>query len=140
VDEHRGVKREDAERSDRSDAGSWWRRLVELAAFVALPPAVAYVLGLGALWIQLSAEYDDLGIYTTWYAASLVPKAAVAGQGIEVLWKALPPTVIVAGVSLLVARVRLIHKTPREQRSPWLHLVYTLRPPCGGTPLPRVGA
>lgn len=76
-----------------------WRRLVEFAAFIAVPPALFYILGLGALWIQLSSEYDSSGLYNTWYAASLVPRSVAAGYGAGVIWRGI---VISSGLAFLL--------------------------------------
>lgn len=76
---------------------------MELAAFIAVPPALFYVLGFGALWVQLSNEYDGSGLYNTWYAASLVPRIVVAAYGASVIWKGLLVSLLTAFVLLLVA-------------------------------------
>lgn len=80
----------------------WWRRTVELAAFVAVPPALAYTLGLGVLWVQLANEYDSESRYATWYAASLAPTTVAAGFGIGVIWKALVASLATAFLLLII--------------------------------------
>ena len=62
--------------------------MVELAAVIAVPPTLFYVLGVGALWVQLSSEYDLPGNDNAWFAASLVARSTTAGLGVEVVLRA----------------------------------------------------
>lgn len=82
--------------ADNSPQGRWWRRLIEAAAIVAVPPAVFYVLGLVAFWISLASEHDSTELYAIWHAASLVPRTVVVGFGVEVVWRGLIAASLVA--------------------------------------------
>ena len=82
-----GVNGEDDRRLDTTRA--WWQRLVEFAALVALPPTLAYALGVMALWVQISTAYDSTDAWTNWQAATVATKPFVAGLGVGVLLRAL---------------------------------------------------
>lgn len=88
--------------------GAWWQRLVEFAAVIAVPPALFYILGLGALWVQLSSdEYDRPSNDNAWFAASLVARPTVAGLGAEVTLRGLAASSVIATVVLIVAYIVL---------------------------------
>lgn len=80
--------------------GEWWRRLAELAAVIALPPAIFYILGLGALWVQLSTEYGGPRSDPTWLASSLVSRSIAMSLGVQVALRALFWSLVVAAVLL----------------------------------------
>lgn len=70
---------------DRTGANvrAWWLVLVEVATVIAVPSALLYALGVLAFWLRLANEYDSVGLGTTWYAASLVPRGTAAASGME---------------------------------------------------------
>jgi hypothetical protein len=76
---------------------------VELAALIALPLTLAYAFGVVALWVQLSTRYQYFDAWSYWYAATLAPKPVVAGLGVRVLIRAFSLSLLIGGVSLLVA-------------------------------------
>lgn len=123
----RWARKSASDKSDAASEGGWWRRVVELAAFVAVPPALLYVLGLAAFYLGLSSEYDNAGLNATWYAASLVPKTAAAGYGVGVVWKGLIAASLAASVLLFVAYWPLrwrASKSPHVGRYPyWLPIL-----------------
>lgn len=82
---------------------AWWQRLVELAAVIAVPSALFYVLGLGALWVRLSSEYDLSGSDNAWFAASLVARPTAASLGAEVMLRGLFASSVAATISLAAA-------------------------------------
>jgi len=91
--------------------------LVELAAVIAVPPALFYVLGLGALWVQLSSEDGLAGNDNAWFAASLVARPTAAGLGVEVVLRGLFASSAVATAVLVVAYVVLrLFKQGRSDR------------------------
>jgi hypothetical protein len=81
----------------------WWQRLVELAAFIAVPPTLAYAFGVGALWVQLTTAYSFSDAWTTWHAATMATKPVTAGLGVGVLLRAFSFSLLFGGVLLLVA-------------------------------------
>lgn len=65
------------------------------------PPALAYALGVMALWVQLSTTYDSSNAWTYWHAATMATKPIVAGLGFGVLLRALTFSLLVGGGLLL---------------------------------------
>ena len=90
---------EDEKRLEPTSA--WWQRLVELAALVALPPALAYALGVVALWVQLSNVYLFSDGWTFWQAATMATKPVVAGFGVGIMLRALTFSVLLSAIVLL---------------------------------------
>lgn len=70
---------------EKAEGRRWWRILVEVAAVIAVPSALLYVLGVLAFWLRIASEYDGINLGTTWYAASLVPRSTAAASGLEVI-------------------------------------------------------
>lgn len=93
-----GARSEDGGRPEA--ARQWWQRLVELAALVALPPALAYALGVLALWVQISTAYDPIDAWTNWQAATMAARPFVAGLGVGVLLRALAFSLLAGAVLL----------------------------------------
>jgi hypothetical protein len=58
-----------------------WGVLSAIAALVVAFGALAYVVGLLAMWIPASTETHDFAL--SWYATSLVPRTTVAGIGVR---------------------------------------------------------
>ena len=58
-----------------------WGVLSAIAALVVAFGALAYVLGLLAMWFPASKETQDFAL--SWYATSLVPQTTVAGIGVR---------------------------------------------------------
>jgi hypothetical protein len=58
--------------------------LAEVSALLAVFGAMTYVLGLFALWVPIARAYTH-DFTSAWYAASLVPKTIIAGQGVKEL-------------------------------------------------------
>ena len=58
-----------------------WGVLSAIAALVVAFGALAYVLGLLAMWFPASKETHDFAL--SWYATSLVPQTTVAGIGVR---------------------------------------------------------
>lgn len=85
---------------------------MDLGAFVALPPAAAYILGLIAFWMQLSVAYTFSESWTTWYAATLAPKLLVIGIGITVIAQAISLSALITVFLLFFAKYR----TKQEER------------------------
>ena len=94
-------------RGDRGSENNWWRRLVEAAAVIAVPPAVFYVAGLLAFWVQLSNEYQHFGNEHAWIAASLIARATAASLGAEIFLRGLVVASALATVVLLAAYIIL---------------------------------
>lgn len=87
---HEGPAEENGPPGELSGSrGAWWQRLVELAAVIAVPPALFYVLGLGALWVQLSSEHHLGGNDNALLAATLVARPIAVGLGAEVMLRGL---------------------------------------------------
>lgn len=82
--------------------GPLWQRVVDLTTLIALPPALAYAVGLSTLWMQITEIYY-LDFTTSWYAVSLVSRSVALGHGIGTLWNVLPPAVVLSFVAVLVA-------------------------------------
>lgn len=76
-----------------------------LAAYLALPVVLLYPFGFVALFAQF-VNYFGLDFYTAWYAASLVSRVVVLGQGASILAAALIGSVLLSG---LVAQIFLRH-------------------------------
>jgi hypothetical protein len=74
---------------------------------IAVPPALFYVLGLVALWVQLSSEYSFPGYDSAWFAASLVTRATAASLGAEIVFRGLFVASAAAAVLLLGAYIVL---------------------------------
>jgi hypothetical protein len=70
--------------------------LQTLAAYVALPAVLLYPFGFLALFVQFT-KYFGLDFYTAWYAASLVNRMVVIGQGATILVIALLGSVLLTG-------------------------------------------
>lgn len=62
---------------------------MDLTTLIALPPALAYAVGLSTLWMQITEIYY-LDFTTSWYAVALVPRLVTLGHGIRTLWNVLP--------------------------------------------------
>lgn len=77
--------------------------------------ALFYVLGLGALWVQLASEYDLPGNDNAWFAASLVARPTAAGLGAEVLLRGLLFSMVVAALLLFVAYIVFKRREPNRQ-------------------------
>ena len=77
------------------------------AAYLALPAVLLYPFGFVALFAQF-VNYFGLDFYTAWYAASLVSRIVVLGQGASILAAALIGSVLVSGI---VAQLFLRHDT-----------------------------
>lgn len=108
---------------------AWWRRLVDLGAFFAVPPAVAYVLGLIAFWMQLSVAYTFSEAWTTWYAAILAPKLLIVGIGIAVIGRAISLAITLAWILLVIAKHRTAKEDrPEPQRDLTTAMVYRILP------------
>ena len=91
----------------------WWQRFIELAALIAVPPTLAYALGVVALWVQLSKVYSiSAGEWSLSYAATMAYKPLAAGIGFGVLLRAFSFTLVVGGALLLISYlyVRLLKK------------------------------
>ncbi len=97
-----------------------WQRLIEVAAVLAAPPAVFYVAGLVALWVQLSND-DDLSFSLrdgdAWFAASLVARSTAVSLGAQVVLKGLVFALALATVLLSGAYVVLKFKRRSQDRS-----------------------
>lgn len=107
---------------------AWWQRLLELAAFVTLPPTIAYCLGALGLWIHLAEIYtSNLGVSDLWFAVSLVPNAVIAGFGFRIIWYVLPIILGFAGISFAVIVWVRRHNLPKV---PLIGLGVTLIPLC----------
>jgi hypothetical protein len=76
-----------------------------LGAYLALPVVLLYPFGFVALFAQF-VNYFHLDFYTAWYAASLVSRVVVLGQGASILAAALVGSVLLSG---LVAQIFLRH-------------------------------
>lgn len=76
-----------------------------LAAYLALPVALLYPFGFVALFAQFT-NYFRLDFYTAWYAASLVNRVVILGQGATILAVALIGSVLLSGA---VAQIFLRH-------------------------------
>lgn len=76
-----------------------------LAAYLALPVVLLYPFGFVALFAQFT-NYFRLDFYTAWYAASLVNRVIVLGQGAAILAAALIGSVLLCGI---VAQMFLWH-------------------------------
>lgn len=76
-----------------------------LAAYLAIPVVLLYPFGFVALFAQFT-NYFRLDFYTAWYAASLVNRVVVLGQGATILAAALIGSVLLSG---LVAQILLRH-------------------------------
>lgn len=112
-----------------TEYSAWWRRLVDLGAFIALPPAAAYVLGLIAFWMQLSVAYTFSEAWTTWYATILAPKLLIVGVGVAVLGRAISLTIALAWILLVIAKYRTAKdKRPDWQADPKTAVVYKMTP------------
>ncbi len=96
------------------DDQSLWRRVVELAALISVPPALLYAVGLCTLWIQISQTYWSLNLTTAWYAASLAPKSVALGQGVRAFWAILPVSFLLSFLVMLFVYVynRFYQKDP----------------------------
>src|SRR3712207_2457403 len=68
-----------------------------LAAYLALPVVLLYPFGFVALFAQFT-NYFDLDFYTAWYAASLVNRVVVIGQGATILAAALIGSILLSGI------------------------------------------
>ena len=75
------------------------------AAYLALPAVLLYPFGFIALFAQFT-NYFRLDFYTAWYAASLVSRVVVLGQGASILVAALIGSVLLSGI---VAQILLQH-------------------------------
>jgi hypothetical protein len=75
------------------------------AAYLALPVVLLYPFGFVALFAQFT-NYFGLDFYTAWYAASLVSRIVVLGQGASILAAALIGSVLLSGI---VAQLFLRH-------------------------------
>ena len=76
-----------------------------LTAYLALPVVVLYPFGFVALFAQFT-NYFRLDFYTAWYAASLVNRVVILGQGATILAVALIGSVLLSGA---VAQIFLRH-------------------------------
>jgi hypothetical protein len=76
-----------------------------LAAYLALPVLLLYPFGFVALFAQFT-NYFRLDFYTAWYAASLVHRVVILGQGATILAAALIGSVLLSGI---VAQIFLWH-------------------------------
>jgi len=77
VDETRDEKASAADEHQRS----WWDIVAGVSGLVALLGALAYGLGLLALWVPIWRTYTG-DWQTAWFAVSLVPNTVVAGMGV----------------------------------------------------------
>ena len=76
--------------------------IAELAALVTVAGVSIYVAGLLGLAIAIRLRLTD-DIETAWYAVTLLPRTAVAGQGVKI-WLTWPlPIVVVLVVLDIVA-------------------------------------
>lgn len=86
----------------------WWQRFIEAAALIAVPPTLAYALGVVALWVQLSNVYSfPAGEWSLWYAATIAYKPVAAGIGFGVLTRAFSFTLLIGGALLLISYLLL---------------------------------
>jgi len=76
-----------------------------LGAYLALPVVLLYPFGFVALFAQFT-NYFRLDFYTAWYAASLVNRVVILGQGATILAVALVGGVLLSGI---VAQILLRH-------------------------------
>lgn len=83
-----------------------------LAAYLALPVVLLYPFGFVALFAQF-VNYFHLDFYTAWYAASLVSRVVVLGQGASILAAALVGSVLLSGI---VAQIFLRHDSSGVSR------------------------
>jgi hypothetical protein len=90
---------------------------VEVAAVIAVPPAVIYVAGLVAFWVQLSNDYGSHGLEHTWMAASLVARTTAAGLGAEIVLRGLVGALALATVLLFGAYIILRLRTGLQDHS-----------------------
>ncbi len=65
----------------RDDVSQFWSALTALAGLLVAFGAMAYVLGLLAMWIPASKATEDFIL--SWSAVSLVPRTTVAGVGVR---------------------------------------------------------
>jgi hypothetical protein len=89
----------------RPPAFSFLNLAQTLAAYLALPVVLLYPFGFVALFAQFT-NYFRLDFYTAWYAASLVSRVVILGQGATILAVALIGSVLLSGV---VAQILLRH-------------------------------
>jgi hypothetical protein len=84
-----------------------WAEIAQtLTAFVAVPVALLYPVGLVALFAQF-VNYFFLDFYTAWYAASLVNRMVAIEQGVTILGFALVASVV---LSAIFAQIFLKHR------------------------------
>lgn len=98
---------------------AWWQRFIELSALIAVPPTLAYALGVVALWVQLSVHSSSEGEWSPWYGATMAYKPVAAGIGFNILLRAFSLTLVIGGALLLIGYlfVRLLKKRrPSDER------------------------
>lgn len=105
----------------KPDGRAWWRVLVEVAAVIAVPSALLYVLGMLAFWLRIANEHDRVNIGTTWYAASLVPRSTAAASGVEAIVRGFVGGSLLSFAVLFVVYVVLYARAKKEGRE---HLVH----------------
>lgn len=88
--------------------------MVEVAAVIAVPSALLYVLGVLTFWLRLASEYDRVSIGTTWYAASLVPRSTAAASGIEVIGRGFVYGALASVAVLFLSHVVVYVRAKRE--------------------------
>lgn len=104
-----------------ADGRAWWRVLVEVAAVIAVPSALLYVLGMLAFWLRIANEYDRVNIGTTWYAASLVPRSTAAASGVEAIVRGFVGGSLLNFAVLFVVYVVLYARAKKEGREHPVH-------------------
>lgn len=94
-----------------------WQRLVDIAAFIALPPAIAYAIGVVALWLQLSAVYNGFSTdaWITWQAAMMASKPLAAGMGIRALLATVALSLLTTALAMFIYQIYVRASTERIQ-------------------------
>lgn len=93
----RDKKQEPAPADNRPPAFSFLNLAQTLGAYLALPVVLLYPFGFVALFAQF-INYFRLDFYTAWYAASLVNRVVILGQGATILAVALVGGVLLSHV------------------------------------------
>jgi hypothetical protein len=133
-----GKKQANSGQDDSGDDGNPKFSLglvLQLAGAILVPlGTLAYVLGLLAFWIPIKTAYTH-DFAAAWYAAALVPKTVVAGQGVTSLL-GLPVLVGVVFVPYLLLWVYLTRYLVRLQERVRRRSTSS-SPTSPGRPLPR---
>lgn len=93
--------------------------LANIATVLSLLVAILgplYVLGMLALWVELSENYT-YDFTVAWYAASLIPKAVVLGHSAILLWEELPYFILLLFLHTRNTRHFRVSVTPESDRA-----------------------